>query len=121
MPHYPGGKALLMKQLAVNTKFPKLCQKYKAAAKVKVEFIVEKDGNVSDVGIKSYQVLDNPNGKEFNKLSGAEQTQVRSEIRTLFEQEGIRVVNTLGKWTPGKIRGEATRVRYTVPIVFRLH
>ena len=36
----------------INTKFPKLCQKYKAAAKVKVEFIVEKDGNVSDVGIQ---------------------------------------------------------------------
>lgn len=121
MPHYPGGEAVLMKQLSVNTKFPKLCQKYKAAAKVKVEFIVEKDGNVSDVGIQSYQVLDNPNGKDFNKLSGAEQTQARSQIRTLFEQEGIRVVSTLGKWTPGKIRGEATRVHYTVPIVFRLH
>lgn len=121
MPHYPGGKAVLMKQLSVNTKFPKLCQKYKAAAKVKVEFIVEKDGNVSDVGIQSYQVLDNPNGKDFNKLSGAEQNQVRSQIRTLFEQEGIRVVSTLGKWIPGKIRGETTRVHYTVPIVFRLY
>ena len=121
MPQYPGGKELLMKQIAVNTKFPKICQKYKASAKVKVGFIVENDGSVSDVGIESYQVLNAPNGKEFNNLSGADQARVRSQIRTFFEQEGIRVVNTLGKWTPGKIRGEAVRVHFTVPLVFRLN
>lgn len=58
MPHYPGGKAVLdeatIRQYQVSKQL-----KYKAAAKVKVEFIVEKDGNISDVGIQSYQVLDN--------------------------------------------------------------
>lgn len=121
MASYPGGINVLMKQISTNTKFPKLCQKYKASAKVKVKFMVEKDGSVSDVEIESYQALNNPSGKEFNSLSGAEQAQVRSQIRTLFEQEGIRVVSTLGKWTPGKVRGEVARVHYTVPFVFRLN
>ena len=119
MPQYPGGINVLMKQIGANTKFPKLCQKYKASAKVNVGFIVETDGSVSDVEIESYQVLNNPSGNEFNKLPGADQAQVRSQIRTLFEQEGIRVVGTLGKWTPGKIRGEAVRVHYTVPFIFK--
>lgn len=121
MPQYPGGKEVLLKQIAANTKFPKLCQKYKASAKVIVEFNVEKDGNVSDVGIQSYQILNNPSDKEFNNLSGSEQAQIRSQIRTLFEQEGIRVVSLLGKWTPGKVRGKSVCVRYTVPLVFRLN
>lgn len=119
MAQYPGGKEVLMKQLTANIKYPKLCLKYGASAKVKVQFMIDKSGDVSDVEIKSYQLLANPSGKEFNKLSGAEQAQVRSQIRTLFQQEAIRVISSLGKWTPGKVRGEMKRIQYTAPIVFK--
>ncbi|MBQ8888499.1 MAG: TonB family protein [Bacteroidaceae bacterium] len=95
MPEFPGGMAEAMKFLSKNIKYPSVAQKAKIEGRVIVQFVVEKDGSVSDVKT------------------------VRS-VSPELDAEAIRVVNMMPKWTPGKQRGKAVAVKFTMPIMFRL-
>ena len=95
MPEFPGGMAEAMKFLAKNMKYPVAAQQAKIEGRVIVQFVVEKDGSVSDVKV----------------MRG-----VNSEL----DAEAIRVVSMMPKWIPGKQRGKAVAVKYTMPIMFRL-
>lgn len=96
MPTFPGGDAALMKYLAENIKYPVSAQKAKEQGRVVVQFIVEKDGAVT--GVKT----------------------VRSVTPSL-DAEAVRVVKAMPKWTPGKQDGQLVRVRYNVPVSFKLN
>lgn len=95
MPSFPGGDAAMMKYLAENIKYPVSAQKAKEQGRVVVQFIVEKDGAVT--GVKT----------------------VRS-VTPALDAEAVRVVKAMPKWTPGRQDGQLVRVKYNVPVSFRL-
>ena len=95
MPSFPGGDAAMMKYLAENIKYPVSAQKAKEQGRVVVQFIVEKDGAVT--GVKT----------------------VRS-VTPALDAEAVRVIKAMPKWTPGRQGGQPVRVKYNVPVSFRL-
>ena len=95
MPEFPGGMGEAMKFLAKNMKYPVAAQQAKIEGRVIVQFVVERDGSVSDV-------------------------KVMSGVSPELDAEAIRVVSMMPKWIPGKQRGKAVAVKYTMPIMFRL-
>ena len=95
MPQFPGGMGEAMKFLAKNIKYPISAQQAKIEGRVIVQFVVEKDGSVSDL-------------------------KVMSGVSPELDAEAIRVVSMMPKWIPGKQRGKAVAVKYTMPIMFRL-
>jgi TonB family protein len=95
MPEFPGGMAEAMKFLAKNINYPVAAQQAKIEGRVIVQFVVERDGSVSDV-------------------------KVMRGVSPELDAEAIRVVSMMPKWIPGKQRGKAVAVKYTMPIMFRL-
>ncbi len=95
MPEFPGGTAELMKFLAKNIKYPAEAQQKGEQGRVMVQFVVGKDGKLSDIKI------------------------MRS-ISPALDAEAIRVIKAMPTWKPGTQRGQAVAVKYTIPISFRL-
>lgn len=95
MPEFPGGTAALMKYLGTNIKYPTISQEMGSAGKVIVQFVVDKDGTITDP------------------------TVVRG-VDAYLDKEAIRVISSMPKWKPGVQNGKKVRVKYTVPVVFRL-
>ena len=95
MPQYPGGPAALMQFLAQNIRYPEEAHKAGVQGRVIVSFVVETDGSISEAkAVKS----------------------VSSEL----DAEALRVINCMPNWIPGRQNGEAVRVKYVVPVTFRL-
>lgn len=94
-PLFPGGSAALMKYLSENTKYPVVAQENGVQGRVTVQFVVEKDGSISDVHV----------------LRGVDPS---------LDKEAVRVVKSMPRWTPGKQNGITVRVNYRVPVLFRL-
>ena len=95
MPEYPGGMSELMKYLSTNMRYPKEAQSRGIQGRVIVQFVVEKDGSITDA-------------------------KVMKPVDPQLDAEALRAVNAMPKWTPGKQRGKAVRVRYTLPVMFHL-
>lgn len=95
MPSFPGGAAALMKYLSENIKYPVVAQENGVQGRVVVSFVVERDGSITDVKV------------------------VRS-IDPSLDREATRVVKSMPKWIPGKQNGSPVRVKYNVPVSFRL-
>ena len=95
MPHFPGGAAALQAFLSSNTKYPVVAQENGVQGRVIVSFVVERDGSITDVRV------------------------VRS-VDPSLDREASRVVRSMPRWSPGKQNGSTVRVKYTVPVVFRL-
>ena len=96
MPEFPGGDLGLMKFIQKNVRYPAIAKEYNITGKVYVSFIVDKQGNVTNVKI------------------------VRGVDKNL-DAEAVRVVSSLPKYKPGKQRGKAVRVMFTIPINFTLN
>ena len=96
MPEFPGGDLGLMKYIQKNVKYPPIAKEYNITGKVYVSFIVDKSGSVTDVKI------------------------ARGVDKSL-DAEALRVVKSLPKYKPGKQRGKAVRVMFTIPINFTLN
>ena len=95
MPSFPGGQGALMSYLASNIKYPVVAQETGVQGRVIVSFVVERDGSISDV-------------------------RVARSVDPSLDREAQRVVKSMPRWKPGKQNGSAVRVKYTVPVVFRL-
>ena len=95
MPEFPGGMEKLMDYLSKNIKYPSMAQENNIQGRVIVEFVVNKDGSIVE-------------------------PKVMRSVDTSLDNEAMRVIKLMPKWTPGKQRGKAVRVRYTVPVLFRL-
>ena len=95
MPSFPGGNAALMSYLNSNTKYPVVAQENGVQGRVIVSFVVERDGSISDV-------------------------KVARSVDPSLDREAQRVVKSMPRWSPGKQNGSTVRVKYTVPVVFRL-
>ena len=96
MPEFPnGGMAGLMQYLSKNIKYPTIAQENGTQGRVTVQFVVNRDGSIVDAKV----------------LRG---------VDPYLDKEAIRVVSSMPKWKPGMQRGKAVRVKYTVPVMFRL-
>ena len=95
MPEFPGGVEEMMKFLAANVKYPEEAYSQGIEGRVVLTFIVEVDGTITNV-------------------------KVSKKVNELLDAEAIRVVNSMPKWKPGKQNGKEVRVKYTIPVIFRL-
>ena len=94
-PEFPGGQEALMKYISENIHYPIEAQKKGIQGSVICNFIVRKDGSITDAEV------------------------VRG-VDPLLDEEAIRVINSMPKWQPGTQRGKVVDVRFTLPIIFRL-
>ncbi|MEI7423613.1 MAG: TonB family protein [Prolixibacteraceae bacterium] len=95
MPEFPGGPDALRRFLAMNVKYPAEAQKAKTQGKVYVSFVINAEGKV-------------------------EQAKIEKSVDPALDAEAIRVVGLMPEWKPGKQRGTAVSVSYTIPIQFKL-
>lgn len=95
MPTFPGGQTELMAYLGKNIKYPTIAQENGTQGRVIIQFVVERDGSISDV-------------------------HVARGVDPYLDKEAVRVVKSMPKWLPGKQNGKAVRVKFTVPVMFRL-
>ena len=96
MPQFPGGQIAMLQYIMKNIKYPEQAMKEGIQGRVAVSFIVEKDGSISNV------------------------RPVHS-VHSLLNKEAVRVVESMPKWTPGKQNGKPVRVRFNVPVMFKLN
>ena len=95
MPEYPGGQAALFEYLQKNVKYPADAEKKKVEGRVLVTFVVNTDGSITDIEV------------------------VRKTFPSL-DAEAVRVISGMPRWKPGEQKGQKVRVKYTVPLPFRL-
>ena len=95
MPEFPGGMAECLKFIGKNIKYPTIAQENGTQGRVIVQFVVNRDGSIVDAKV------------------------VRS-VDPYLDKEALRVINTMPKWKPGMQRGKPVRVKFTVPVMFRL-
>ena len=95
MPSFPGGDAALMQFLSKNIKYPVVAEENGIQGRVIATFVVERDGSITDV-------------------------KVVKSVDPSLDKEAVRVLKSMPKWIPGKQNGSAVRVKYTVPVTFRL-
>ena len=95
MPSFPGGPSALFEYLSKNIKYPVVAEENGIQGRVIVTFVVERDGSITDV-------------------------RVVKSVDPSLDKEAQRVVKSMPRWIPGKQNGSAVRVKYTVPVTFRL-
>ena len=95
MPAFPGGMEAMIQFISSNIQYPADAQKQKVDGRVLVNFVVEKDGSITEVKV------------------------VKPTFPSL-DAEAVRVVKAMPKWKPGYQRGQAVRVQFTMPINFSL-
>ena len=95
MPEFPGGNGALFQYLSKNIKYPAIPQEEGIQGRVIIQFVVDKDGTITDPVV------------------------VRS-VDPYLDKEALRVIKAMPKWKPGLQRNKAVRVKYTVPVAFRL-
>ena len=95
MPTFPGGPNALFEYLSKNIKYPAIAEENGVQGRVIVTFVVERDGSITDV-------------------------KVAKSVDPALDKEAQRVVRSMPHWIPGKQNGSAVRVKYTVPVTFRL-
>ncbi len=94
-PEFPGGDKALREYILNNIKYPEVARTSGITGTVYVQFVVEKDGSISDV-------------KVVRGIGGG------------CDEEAVRVVKSMPRWKPGKQRGQPVRVYFTLPIEFKL-
>ena len=95
MPSFPGGQNALFEYLSKNIKYPVVAEENGVQGRVIVTFVVERDGSITDV-------------------------KVAKSVDPSLDKEAMRVVRSMPHWIPGKQNGSAVRVKFTVPVTFRL-
>ena len=95
MPQYPGGENALMEYVSKNVVYPEEAKEKEIQGRVFISFVVEKDGSIGEV-------------KVLRGIGGG------------CDEESVRVISDMPKWKPGKQKGEAVRVSYQIPIMFKL-
>ena len=95
MPSFPGGMAALMAYLQKSIKYPPVAEENGIQGRVVCTFVVERDGSANDV-------------------------RVAKSVDPSLDKEAVRVVSAMPRWIPGKQNGQSVRVKYTLPVTFRL-
>lgn len=96
MPEFPGGHQSLFNWLSANVKYPEAAEENGVQGRVIVTFVIERDGSITDARV------------------------VVKSVDPSLDKEALRVVSSMPRWKPGKHNGSRVRVKYTVPVTFRL-
>jgi protein TonB len=96
MPEFPGGVQAMMRFISENLQYPPAAQENGIQGRAICQFVIEKDGSITDIVV------------------------VRTSGHASLDEEAIRVISRMPNWEPGKQRGKPVRVKYTVPVNFRL-
>lgn len=94
-PEFPGGTAELFKYLSKAIKYPVIAQENGIQGRVVCSFVVNRDGSIVDI-------------------------QVMRGVDPSLDKEAVRVISEMPKWKPGEQRGKPVRVRFILPVQFRL-
>ena len=119
-PQYPGGVQELIKFLSNNIKYPVEAEHYGVEGRVMINFVVETDGTVSDMKVVDTELKNRLSDKKFSKYSDIDKYAMREQGEGQLKEEALRVVGKMPNWEPAKRRGHPARVRYTLPISFKL-
>ena len=95
MPEYPGGEEKMMQFVRTNTHYPDFEKQHKIEGMVVIGFVVTETGDITNATVKK-------------------------SVSPGLDQEALRVVNSLGKFKPGKTHGKVIAVQYIIPITFTL-
>lgn len=95
-PQFPGGMDKMLPYLKNNTKYPEISLREQSQGKAYVSFIVDKEGNITDVKI------------------------AKSDADRYCNKEAVRVVSSMPKWIPGEVRGRKVKSRFILPIFFKI-
>lgn len=95
MPEYPGGYIAMVRYITQNMKYPMAAQKNGTQGKVVVGFVVDRDGSIINAHV----------------LIG---------LDSVLDEEALRIIKSMPRWTPGKLNGNPVRVNYKIPITFKL-
>jgi protein TonB len=95
MPQFPGGDGALMQYLSSHIKYPVVAEENGIQGRVVCTFVVERNGSITDV-------------------------RVVKSVDPSLDKEAVRVIKGMPNWIPGKQNGSAVRVKYTLPVTFRL-
>ena len=95
MPDFPGGQGALLKWISDNIRYPSIAEENGIQGRVICTFVVERDGSITDV-------------------------KVVKSVDPSLDKEAVRVLKKMPKWNPGMQNGSAVRVKFTVPVTFRL-
>ena len=117
---YPGGQAALMQYLAQNIRYPKISAEHGVQGRILVQFVIEKDGSLSNFKVvKDAKPVSN--GIAVNAQgTTAEGNDIPQEAYGALNIEALRVLRGMPNWTPAKQRGQVVRLKYTLPVTFRL-
>ena len=117
---YPGGQAALMQYVAQNIRYPKIAAENGVQGRVLVQFVIEKDGSLSNFKVvKDAKPVSD--GITVNAQgTTAEGNDIPKEAYGALNIEAVRVIREMPNWIPAKQQGEAVRMKYTLPINFRL-
>jgi protein TonB len=96
MPEFPGGSQAMFKYLAENIQYPAIAKENNIQGRVVCSFTVNKDGSLVDIEV------------------------VRSAGDASLDKEAVRVIKSMPKWKPGKQRNQPVRVKFTLPVNFKL-
>ena len=96
MPEFPGGMPALMKYLRDNINYPRISREMNSQGRAFINFVVNSDGSIQDVEV------------------------LKSSSDPNLDKEAVRVVSAMPKWNPGRQAGKAVRVRFTLPVTFKL-
>ena len=119
-PQYPGGVQELMKFLSNNIKYPVEAEHYGVEGRVLVSFFVGTDGMVFDMTVAKAELKNRLSEKKFSKYSEMEKYAMHEQGEGQLKEEALRVVGKMPKWVPAKRRGQPARVKYSLPITFKL-
>lgn len=119
-PQYPGGIPELMKFLSNNIQYPVEAEHYGVEGRVMVNFVVDKDGTVSDMKVAKTELRNRLSDKKFKKYSDIDKYAMREKGEGQLKEEALRVVRKMPNWEPALRRGEKVRVKYSLPITFKL-
>lgn len=95
-PEFPGGVQALLEYLRKNIKYPQICKDNNIQGRVLISFVVNKDGAIVD-------------------------PEIVKSVHPSLDKEALRVISGMPNWKPGAQRGKPVRVKYTVPVNFRLN
>ena len=95
-PEFPGGMQALMQYLRDNIRYPSISRQNNSQGRAYINFVVNTDGSITDVEV------------------------MKSTNDVYLDKEAVRVVSGMPKWKPGKQQGKTVRVKYTLPVMFKL-
>ena len=119
-PQYPGGVQELVRFLSNSIHYPVEAEHYGVEGRVLINFFVETDGTVSEMKVVKTELKDRLSDKKFSKYSDIDKYAMREQGKGQLMEEALRVVGKMPNWEPARRRGNPVRVKYTLPITFKL-